>query len=241
MSTPKMMLPRILVVDDDKALLQLARNFLSARSLSVVVADTGSEALLLAKECPPDLALLDVVLPDLDGLSLCRILKQRPATRQLPVIMMSRSEIEEKSILSGFEGGADDYILKPFSFPVLAAKINALLARSQALNANNKLKKCGIEIDLDARTVTTGGRPISLTSKEFDLLSVLMSKTSRILSLQYLLETVWGYDPAVYNNPETVEVHVYRLRRKLGHSFAKHIVSVVGHGYKFEERLLLPS
>jgi len=230
------MAAKILVVDDDKTILEMIRRYLSANGMSCVVTDSGSEALLLVRESRPDLILVDAEMPGLDGHSVCRVLKKEAATRHIPVIIMSGARVEESDVLAGFSGGADDYVLKPFSLAVLLARLQAVLRRFKTATADGEiLKKVGIELDPAGRTVKVGGKEISLTRKEFDLLSVLISKAGRVLSVNYLLETVWGYDPADYNDPGTVEVHVSHLRKKLGPKLAKRIVAVIGHGYKFED------
>jgi DNA-binding response OmpR family regulator len=227
---------KILVVDDDAAVRGLVHKYLSANGFSVVHTDNGSEALLLVRESQPDIILVDVEMPGLDGQAVCRVMKKEADTRNIPVVLMSGARIEEKDVLSGFAGGADDYIAKPFSLPILLARLQAVLRRYSATSKNDaKLKKAGIELDPGARTVTVKGKMIPLTRKEFDLLATLISKTGRVLNVTYLLETVWGYDPADYNDPGTVEVHVSHLRKKLGPSLGKRIVNVIGHGYKFEE------
>ncbi|HAH05987.1 MAG TPA: DNA-binding response regulator [Elusimicrobia bacterium] len=226
---------KVLIVDDDPAICRLVGKYLASNGFGVVHTDSGSEALLLLRESQPDILLVDAQMPGLDGHSLCRVIKKEGQTRAIPVIIMSGSRIEEKDVLAGFEGGADDYVLKPFSLPVLKARIEAVLRRYEtSLKMEKKLKKSGIELDPAGRTVKVGAKPLSLTRKEFDLLSALLEKSGRILSIPYLLETVWGYDPADYNDPGTVEVHVSHLRKKLGPAFAKRIVCVTGHGYKFE-------
>lgn len=225
----------ILVVDDDRSILEIARKFLSARGFGVVVSDNGSEALMLAKETAPDLVLCDAKMPGLDGRALCRVLKKEKATRGVPVVIMSGERIGDADVIGGFGDGADDYVLKPFSLPVLLARLQAVLRRfapSQA--AGDTLKRCGIELDAAGRTVKAGRQPVSLTRKEFDLLAALLAHPGRVLSVSQLLQTVWGYDPADYNDPSTVEVHVSHLRRKLG-ARGRHIVNVIGHGYKFDE------
>jgi DNA-binding response OmpR family regulator len=137
--------------------------------------------------------------------------------------------------LAGFAGGADDYVLKPFSLPVLVARIEAVLRRySAASDCRDKLKRSGIELDAAGRSAKVAGKAVAMTRKEFDLLTQLVSKPGRALSIPYLLETVWGYDPADYNDPATVEVHICHLRKKLGSKLGKRIVAVTGHGYKFE-------
>lgn len=228
--------PKILVVDDDEKIRSVVKRFMTGLSYSVVTTDNGSEALLLVRESEPDIVLMDVEMPGLDGFALCRVLRKEAEGRSIPIIMMSGTMIEEQSVLKGFEGGADDYIAKPFSLPVLAARIAAVLKRYETTSQMGQmLKKSGIALDPAGRTVRVKGKPVSLTRKEFDLLATLISKPGHLLSVRYLLETVWGYDPADYNDPGTVEVHISHLRKKIGPKAAKLIVSVTGHGYKFEE------
>lgn len=229
-------MPKILVIDDDESIRGIVKKYLADNGFSVVLTDNGSEGLLLFRESQPDVLLVDAEMPGLDGYAVCRVLKKETATRQVPVIIMSGSRIDDKDVLSGFEGGADDYVLKPFSLPVLLARIKAVLRRyATSSQMGSTLKKCGIDLDPAGRTVKVNHKAVSLTRKEFDLLATLIGKAGRVLSITYLLETVWGYDPADYNDPGTVEVHVSHLRKKLGPKLAKHIVSVIGHGYKFEE------
>ena len=229
------MAPKVLVVDDDRAILGVVRRALSAGGMTCVVTDSGSEALMLVRESRPDLILVDAEMPGLDGHAVCRVLKKEASTKAIPVIIMSGSRIEEGDILAGFQGGADDYVLKPFSLPVLMARIQAVLRRYQnAAQAEKKLKRFGIELDPAGRTVKIGGKELPMTRKEFDLLTLLIGKAGRVLSIRYILEAVWGYDPADYNDPGTVEVHVCHLRKKLGPKLAKRIVAMTGHGYKFE-------
>ena len=226
---------KILVVDDDEAVRTVVRKYLTGRDFAVVTTDNGSEALLLVRDSRPEIILLDADMPGLDGFAVCRVLRKEAATRTIPIVIMSGARIDDKDVLQGFEGGADDYVLKPFSLAVLEARLQAVLRRySTSQRLEQKLRKQGIELDPGGRTVKVNGKAVSLTRKEFDLLSTLLSKAGRVLSIPYLLETVWGYDPADYNDPGTVEVHVSHLRKKLGPKAGKRIVSVVGHGYKFE-------
>lgn len=226
---------KILVVDDDKAILGLVRKYLTSVGFSVIVTDNGSEGLMLVRESRPDLILVDSDMPGLDGHAVCRVLKKEAATQAIPVMIMSGARISDTDVLSGFSGGADDYVMKPFSLPVLAARLEAVLRRYKtSVKMETTLKKAGIELDPAGRTVKVGGTAISLTRKEFDLLAALLEKSGRALSVPYLLETVWGYDPADYNDPGTVEVHISHLRKKLGPKFAKRITSLTGHGYKFD-------
>ena len=227
---------KILVVDDDKAILSLVRKYLSANGYTVVVTDNGSEALMLVRETKPDVILCDVDMPGLDGNAVCRVLKKEATTQAIPVVIMSGARINEPDVLAGFAGGADDYVTKPFSLAVLSARLEAVLRRYKGGAAMAaKLKKAGIELDPEGRTVKVAGKSVSLTRKEFDLLAALLEKAGRVLSVPYLLQTVWGYDPADYNDPGTVEVHVSHLRKKLGPKLAKLITNLPGHGYKFED------
>jgi DNA-binding response OmpR family regulator len=230
---------KILVVDDERTILAVVKKYLGANGFTVMIADNGSEALLLVKDSKPDIILCDAEMPGLDGHALCRRIKQEAVTRSIPVILMSGALIADQDVLKGFEGGADDYILKPFSLPVMLARLRAVLRRystaQEQEGGHSKCGKCGIELDAAGRTVKIGRAPVALTRKEFDLLAVLLSKSGRVLSIPYLLETVWGYDPADYNDPGTVEVHVYHLRKKLGPKLAKRIVNMHGLGYKFDD------
>lgn len=226
---------KILVVDDDRAILKMVKQYLTANGVSVVMTDNGSEALLLVKDSRPDIVLCDAQMPGLDGHALCRAIKREAKTASIPVVLMSGERMGDKDVISGLEQGADDYILKPFSMPVMLARLKAVLRRYEAAaSSNGPVNKSGIELNAEGRTVKVGGKTVALTGKEFDLLAVLISKSGRLLSVTYLLETVWGYDPANYNDPGTVEVHVSHLRKKLGSRHARHIVNVPGHGYKFD-------
>jgi DNA-binding response OmpR family regulator len=226
----------ILLVEDEADLRGTLKQLLESSAHSVISAENGADALLLARDSRPDLALSDVDMPGMDGATLCRLLRKRPETRSLPVILLSGKRIKDAEVLAGFEGGADDYVLKPFSFAVLNARIHAVMRRRQAAApAAARLRRKGLEIDPEGRTAKAHGREIALTRKEFDLLSALAGKAGRVLSVPYLLETVWGYDPAVYNDPHTVEVHVSQLRRKLGPKLGKSLVAMTGCGYKFQD------
>lgn len=227
---------KILLVDDDKQVVEVLACYLENHGFSVVYTYNSSEAVVLARESRPDLVLTDAEMPGLDGFGLCRAVKSLTDRPPVPVIIISGKDTAEEDIISGYSEGADDYIVKPFSFPVLAAKINAVLRRYTACPGSSpeRVSRLGMVFDPAARTVLVDGKPAPLTRKEFDLLALLLEKENRVLSVPYILETVWGYDTANYNDPHTVEVHVYSLRKKLGPALASHIVSVMGHGYKFE-------
>jgi two-component system alkaline phosphatase synthesis response regulator PhoP len=229
------MFRKILMVDDDPLVLNATRRYLQEHGFKVAHAVNGAEAMVLARESRPDLVITDAEMKGLDGFALCKAVKETEGFSKVPVIIISGSKISEEDILAGYNKGADDYILKPFSFPVLLAKIKAVVKRYEAFTERTeKVGRLGLVIDPSGRTVAIGERTINLTRKEFDLLTALITGENRLLSVNYLLETVWGYDPASYNDPHTVGVHISSLRKKLGPEIGSHIISVTGHGYKFE-------
>ena len=222
---------RVLVVDDTPEMAEAVRAYLASHGFGVVVAHGGSDARLLATDSPPDLVLTDADMPDLDGHALCRALKKNPRTAAVPVVIMSGTLTEEDDVVSGLEGGADDYLIKPFPMKVMLARVHAVLRRyAPSADATRLVKRGGLELDPAGRTVKVAGKPVKLTRKEFDLLAILIEKEGRVLTPGFLLESVWGYDLADYNDPQTVTTHVFRLRKKVG---AACIENVTGHGYKF--------
>ncbi len=225
---------KVLLVDDDRKMLEVMRRYLENHDYTVIFTDNGSEALIIARDSRPDAVITDVALPGLDGFSLCKALKASPETAAIPVIIISGDRTEDEDVVEGYDRGADDYLTKPFAFPVLGAKLNAVMRRYEAAGSGGKIKEQGVELDPAARAVKVAGKPVQLTRKEFDLLTLLLEKKGRVLGVPYILETVWGYDVANYDNPHTVETHVSSLRKKLGPKLGARIASVTGHGYKFE-------
>ena len=225
---------KILLVEDDEQMLDVLRRYLENLDFTVISSGNGSEALVMARDSMPDLVVADAGLPGLDGFALCKALKEFPATARMPVILISGGRTGDEDILEGYDRGADDYLTKPFAYSVLAAKINAVLRRYAGAAAYETIKEKGMELDPEARRVKVSGKPVQLTRKEFDLLTLLLEKKGRVLGIPYLLEAVWGYDMATYDNPHTVETHISSLRKKLGEKLAPRIRSVTGHGYKFE-------
>lgn len=226
---------KILIIDDEKSFLNAVCRNLEAEGFKAVYTDSPNEGLILAREAGIKLILTDAELEPIDGFAICKAIKEGAETANIPVIIMSGKDIEEEDILKGFEKGADDYILKPFSFKVLTAKIKAVLKRYEnSESKSSSIKKMGIFFDPDARTVKTGSTIVKLTRKEFDLLNLFLTKPGKVLSNSLILQTVWGYDPALYNDPHTVEVHVYSLRKKLSGKISKKIISVPGIGYKLD-------
>ncbi len=225
---------RALIVDDDPELLGILRKYLENHGLETVSAANGAEALAVAPSRRPDIIITDVEMPRMDGFALCRRIKENKALADIPVIIMTGKKISEADHVAGYGYGADDYVVKPFSYAVLLAKIKAMLRRAaRGARKGDVLKLGDLLLDREGRTVRIKGKPVKLTSKEFDLLHTLVSKPGKVLSLNSLLEAVWGYNTADYNDPHTVEVHVSNLRRKVG-SFGKRVKAVPGHGYKFE-------
>ncbi len=227
---------KVLVVDDDPEILKMIKRFLETRAFQVITADNGAEALTVIRDSRPDIVLSDAKMPVLDGHTLCRLIRKETSESSIPLILMSGAWIEESNVLAGFEGGADDYLMKPLSLPVLVARIEAVIRRyANAAKSGKVLRKSGLELDAEGRSVSVNGKKVQLTRKEFDLLVQLVSKAGRMLSVPFLLETVWGYDPSDYNDPGTVETHISHLRKKLGREIGSRIINSTGHGYKFED------
>lgn len=221
-------------MDDDADLLSILKRYLEKDGFEAVLAADGVKALAAAAATKPDIIITDVDMPRMDGFTLCRRVKESKALRNTPLIIMSGKKISEADIVSGYTFGADDYVTKPISYPILMAKAKTLIRRAEGrAKPAPLLKKGGLELNLEGRTAKFNGKLLKLTSKELDLLAALVSNPGRVLSLTGLLESVWGYNTADYNNPHTVEVHISNLRKKTG-SFAKRIIAVPGHGYKFE-------
>ncbi|MBI4352142.1 MAG: response regulator transcription factor [Elusimicrobia bacterium] len=225
---------RVLIADDDAELLAILKRYLENHGFEAILAADGVQALAAAASARPELIVTDVDMPRMDGFTLCRRIKESRTLRLIPIIIMSGKKVSEADMVSGYTFGADDYVIKPFSYPLLLAKIKAVIRRAEGgVKKSPVLKKGGLELNLEGRTARLNGKPLKLTSKELDLLAALVSNPGRVLSLTGLLESVWGYNTADYNNPHTVEVHISNLRKKTG-SFSRRIIAVPGHGYKFE-------
>lgn len=226
----------VLVVDDEKDLVDLVKYHLEKEGLKCLEARDGETALQLAKERIPDLVVLDLMLPGLDGLEICRKLRKDPKTSSIAIIMLT-AKAEEVDRIVGLEMGADDYMVKPFSPRELVARVKAVLRRGQGQDTP-ALKRVGtLEVDEGKHQVAVAGTAVELTVKEFDLLCALMRANGRVLNRDQILETVWGYSNAVDIESRTVDVHIRRLREKLGKEY-KRIVTVKGVGYRFDAELL---
>ena len=204
--------PNVLVVEDDDALATLLQYNLEKEGYEVRLAPDGEEALVAVDEQAPDLVVLDWMLPKVSGVEVCRRLRSRPATRNLPVIMLT-ARAEETDRIRGLDTGADDYLTKPFSMTELAARIRAVLRRIRPGLAEDRLQQGDIIVDRVAHRVKRDGREVHLGPTEFRLLDHLMQHPGRVFSREQLLDAVWGSD--VYVEVRTVDVHIGRLRKAL--------------------------
>jgi two-component system phosphate regulon response regulator PhoB len=202
--------PTILVVEDEAPLLTLLRYNLEKQGFKVEEAADGQEALMRVAEARPDLVLLDWMLPALSGLEVCRQLRRRPNTRDLPIIMVT-ARTEDQDAVRALDTGADDYIAKPFAMESLLARIRALLRRSGATPAKGTLTYRDLSMDQDAHRVTRNGRALHLGPTEYRLLEFFLQHPGRVFSREQLLDAVWGRD--IHVEPRTVDVHIRRLRK----------------------------
>ncbi len=216
--------PLILIIEDEAALVTLLKYNLEHEGFQVIAARDGEEALLLVKEIPPDLVLLDWMLPHTSGIEICRRLRRLPETKDLPIIMLT-ARGEEGDKLRGLESGADDYVTKPFSPAELMARMRALLRRSQPNLIRQVLEFEDLSMDLAAHRVLRGQRPIRLGPTEYRLLRHLMSNPCRVFSREQLLDAVWGRD--VYVELRTVDVHILRLRKAINAPGDKDLIRTV--------------
>jgi two-component system phosphate regulon response regulator PhoB len=226
--------PRILIVEDEEALTLLLRYNLEAAGYDIESVARGDDADLRLREAIPDLVILDWMLPGVSGIELCRRLRSRPETRQLPIVMLT-ARGEESERVRGLSTGADDYVVKPFSVPELLARVAALLRRASPERVADVLGFGDIAIDREKKRVTRGGRPIDLGPTEYRLLEFLMERPGRVFSREQLLDGVWGSD--IYIDERTVDVHVGRLRKALNRGDeVDPIRTVRGSGYALDDR-----
>jgi two-component system phosphate regulon response regulator PhoB len=225
---------RIMVVEDEEALTELLRYNLEGDGYDVETVMRGDDADTRLKEHIPDLIVLDWMLPGLSGIELCRRLRARSDTKQLPIIMLT-ARGEESERVRGLATGADDYIVKPFSVPELIARVRALLRRASPERVANVLVHGDIELDREKKRVSRGDREIELGPTEYRLLEFLMERPGRVFSREQLLDGVWGSE--VYIDERTVDVHVGRLRKALNRGReADPIRTVRGAGYALDDR-----
>ena len=224
--------PRILVVEDERDIGILVKHTLERAGVGRVdLVASGDVAVRTAIEQPPDLMILDLNLPVLSGDEVCRILRSRPETMSMPIIMLTARTSENERV-AGLDMGADDYVTKPFSLRELSARVRAVLRRKPAAAAAAIYEGKHLRADFDAVCIEADGVRVRLTRREFELLRFLVENRNRVLSRDRLLERVWGYDKTI--ETRSVDVHVGRLRSKLGSAGAQ-IETVVGLGYRFVE------
>ncbi|MED1917683.1 response regulator transcription factor [Bacillus thuringiensis] len=219
----------ILIVEDQQVLREIMKEYLMDEGYEVLEAGDGSQALTLFQEHEVHLIILDVMLPELDGWSVCRRIRK---VSNVPILMLTARSDEDDTLL-GFELGADDYVVKPCSPPILLARSKRLLENRQMREPGDLLSGGRITIHLPSRTLSIEGKNYSLTHTEFEILAYLMKNKGIILTREQLITKIWGYD--FIGEDRTLSSHVRNLRSKLG-EHAKHIVTVVRSGYKFEDR-----
>ena len=228
------MAARILIVEDEEPLTLLLRYNLEAEGYEVDIAARGDDAEIKLKESPPDLVLLDWMLPGLSGIELCRRVRARADTERMPIIMLT-ARGEESERVRGLAIGADDYIVKPFSVPELLARIRALLRRAKPGQVATVLSIGDVELDRETRRVLRAGRDVHLGPTEFRLLEFLMQSPGRVFSREQLLNGVWGRD--IYIDERTVDVHIGRLRKLLNPGREQDPIRTVrGAGYALDDR-----
>ncbi|QHW33914.1 response regulator transcription factor [Paenibacillus rhizovicinus] len=218
----------ILVVEDQQVLREIMKEYLIDDGYQVLEAGDGSRALELFQEHEVDLIILDIMLPELDGWSVCRRIRKHS---NVPILMLT-SRSDEDDTLLGFELGADDYVIKPCSPPILLARTRRLLGNRQILDSADTLSGGRITLHLPSRTVTLDGKPCSLTHTEFEILACLLRNKGIILTREQLITKIWGFD--FDGDDRTLSSHIRNLRSKLD-EHAAHIVTVIRSGYKFED------
>ena len=225
--------PHVLIVEDEEPLALLLRYNLEAEGYAVTHAARGDEADLILRETVPDLVLLDWMLPGLSGIELCRRLRMRPQTQDLPIIMLT-ARGEEAERVRGLGTGADDYVVKPFSVPELVARVRALLRRAAPERIAEALALGDILLDRRAKRVRRAGRELHLGPTEFRMLEFLMERKGRVFTRGQLLDAVWGQDTEI--DERTVDVHVGRLRKAINAPHERDPIRTVrGAGYSFDE------
>jgi phosphate regulon transcriptional regulator PhoB len=226
------MAAEVLIVEDEPDIRRLITFHLSREGFRCRAASTGAEALREVTSALPDLVVLDLMLPEVDGLEVCRRLRSDPASAGVPIIMLT-ARADEVDRVVGLEIGADDYVVKPFSPKELVARVRAVLRRTRPAPSTRVSTGGAITLDPARHLVTRAGEPVTLTPKEFDLLRALLDASGRVLSREHLLNTVWGYARADEIESRTVDVHIRRLRAKLGVE-GRRITTLKGVGYRFE-------
>ncbi|MEI8350391.1 MAG: response regulator transcription factor [Candidatus Omnitrophota bacterium] len=223
---------KILIVDDEKDIVKMLDYNLKKEGFRTIFSYDGEDALDLTVKEHPDLIILDLMLPGLDGLEVCKTLKKENKTSNIPIIMLTAKAQESDKII-GLELGADDYITKPFSPRELLARVKAVLRRIKDKDKTPEILHIGeLTIDFAKIAIFVKDKPTTVTAKEFELLKTLIQANGRVLSRDYLLENIWGFDRAMEIETRTVDVHIRTLRKKLK-TEAKRIITVKNYGYRF--------
>jgi len=224
---------KILIVEDEKDIVKMLDYNLKKEGFKTLSAHNGEDGLDMARKENPDLILLDLMLPEMDGLDVCKAIKNEAKTSHIPIIILT-AKAQETDKIVGLELGADDYMTKPFSPRELIARIKAVLRRMKEKDKLPEVLRIGdLTIDFSKIMVSIKDKPIELTAKEFELLKTLIKAKGRVLSRDYLLDTIWGFDQALEIQTRTVDVHIQTLRKKIK-SEAKRIVTVKNYGYRFQ-------
>ena len=222
----------ILIIEDEKNILELVKYNLEEAGFRVFTAVRGDTGLDQARKQKPDLIILDLMLPEIDGFEICKTLKQNEKTARVPIIMLTAKGQEADKIV-GLELGADDYVTKPFSPRELLARVRAVLRRIKEKPAKEIRKIGTLELDQGKHLVMLKGKPVEITSKEYDLLKTLLEADGRVLTREYLLDKVWGYAQSINIETRTVDMHIGQLRKKLK-TEAYRIITVKNTGYRFD-------
>lgn len=222
---------KVLVVDDEPDILKVMKDMLESEDFKTTTAKNATEAFKKVKDFQPDLIILDLKLPGMDGLEICKKIKSEQQSSHISIIILS-TKSEESDKVVGLELGADDYVTKPFGPGELIARVKAVLRRKELKQEHFDVLEHGdVILDLSRRVVYAKKKSIELTPKEFELLYLLMKKRGKVLDRRFLIESIWGYE--YFGTTRTVDVHIKSLRDKLGKQ-ASHIVTVEGLGYRFE-------
>ena len=218
----------ILIIEDEEAIQGVVKAFLEDEGYNVVLASDGLEGMEKFRECHPDLILLDLMLPKMNGFSVCEAIRKES---HVPIIMLTALD-DDASQMKGFDALADDYITKPFSMPVVMKHIQAVLRRAEQGGAvpNNVIRYKEITVDTDSLSVLVGTESVSLTTREFEILKLLLENQGRVVSRERLLDTVWGYD--YVGDEKIINTHIKNIRKKLG---VDYIETMRGAGYKIEK------
>lgn len=230
----------VFILEDEIHIQQLVKYNLESAGYKVQAFNNGESVLKEIQSITPNLLILDIMLPGIDGVEVCRQIRQNPRIKEIPIIMLTAKNQELDKILA-LEIGADDYITKPFSVRELVARVRALLRRTKTLNSSINdtiIEHGGLKIDNSKRTVFIGNNAVDLSFKEFELLRILMLHKGKVLSREFLLEKVWGFE--YYGETRTVDVHIRYLRQKIEDDVIspKYIETVRGIGYRFIDRVI---